>query len=201
MSGVRLVPLRCVAWLAIAVSAVGCANYQGTARSAEPVALAQEGDWVMVSGLPAVRQEKSKDCGSAALASVLKFWGRGVTPSSIETAIGRGNERLRAGDMAKYAQKQGLRAYVFFGTIDDVVYELEQGRPVIVGVGKMYDGSKAISHYEVVVGFEREKKRVLLFDPARGFQVDSLGGFAEEWKRSKGVTIVVFEPNDQVSQK
>jgi predicted double-glycine peptidase len=198
---VRLVPLRCVMWLAIAVSAAGCANYRGTARAAEPVALAQEGDWVMVSGIPLVRQETSKDCGSAALASVLRFWGRGATPGSIETAIGRGNERLRAGDMAGYARKQGLRAYVFFGTLDDVVYELEQGRPVIVGLGKMYEGSNAISHYEVVVGFEREKKRVLLLDPARGFQVDSLRGFAEEWKRSKGVTIVVFEAEDRVSQK
>jgi predicted double-glycine peptidase len=200
-AGVRLVPLRCVAWLAIAVSAVGCANYQGTARAAEPVALAQEGEWVMVSGVPLVRQETNKDCGAAALASVLKFWGRGATPSSIEAAIGRGNERLRAGDMAGYARKQGLRSYVFFGTMDDVVYELEQGRPVIVGLGKTYEGTKAISHYEVVVGFERDKKRVLLLDPARGFQVDTLRGFAEEWKRSKGVTIVVFEADERVSQK
>jgi len=197
----RLVPLRCVAWLAIAVSAAGCANYQGTARSAEPVTLAQEGEWVMVSEVPLVRQETNKDCGAAALASVLRFWGRETTPSSIETAIGRGNERLRAGDMAGYARKQGLRAYVFFGTMDDVVYELEQGRPVIVGLGKKYEGMNAVSHYEVVVGFEPKTKRVLLLDPARGFQVDSLSGFAAEWTRSKGVTIVMFESEDRVSQK
>jgi ABC-type bacteriocin/lantibiotic exporter with double-glycine peptidase domain len=190
-----------LAWLAIAVSAVGCANYQGTARAAEPVALAQEGDWVMVSDFPLVRQQTKNDCGSAALASVLRFWGRGVTPRSIESEIGRGNARLRAGDMAGYARKQGLRAYVFFGTMDDIVYELEHGRPVIVGVGKKYEGSNAISHYEVVVGFERETKRVLVLDPARGFQVDSLRGFAEEWKRSKGVTIVMFEADSRVSQK
>jgi hypothetical protein len=72
---------------------------------------------------------------------------------------------------------------------------------VIVGVGKKYEGSNAISHYEVVVGFERETKRVLVLDPARGFQVDSLRGFAGEWKRSKGVTIVMFEADSRVSQK
>jgi hypothetical protein len=58
---------------------------------------------------------------------------------------------------------------------------------VIVGLGKKYEESRAISHYEVVVGYEPKKQRVLLLDPGRGWQVDSLRGFAEEWARSKGV--------------
>jgi ABC-type bacteriocin/lantibiotic exporter with double-glycine peptidase domain len=181
----------------------GCANYQGTARAAEPAVVAKEGRWVMVSGVPHVRQENERECGAAVLASVLRFWGRSATPKSVEAALGVKNERLRAGDMAKHARSQGLRAYVFFGTMDDVVYELEQGRPVIVGLGKEYDGGHAVSHYEIVVGFEPETKRVLLLDPARGFQIDSVRGFVEEWSRSKGVTLVVFaaEGESVVSQK
>jgi ABC-type bacteriocin/lantibiotic exporter with double-glycine peptidase domain len=187
--------------LLVAVMSLGCATYRGTATSAEPVALARQGNWYMVASFPLVRQEKSNDCGAAALASVLKFWGRPATPSSIEAAIGRKEARLRAGDMAEYARKQGLRAYVFFGTMNDVVYELKRGRPVIVGLGKEYAEKKAISHYEVVVGYEPKQKRVLLLDPGRGWQVDSLDGFAEEWVRSKGVTLVAFEPPGKLSQK
>jgi hypothetical protein len=33
-----------------------------------------------------------------------------------------------------------------------------------------------------------------LLDPGRGWQVDTLQGFGEEWARSKGVTIVAFLP-------
>lgn len=148
----------------------------------------------MVSKFPRVLQDKSDDCGAAALTAVLKFWGREATPASIEAAVGQKNSRLRAGDMAEYARRQGLRSYVFFGQMTDVVYELERGRPVIVGLGKALDSKKALAHYEVVVGYEPTQERVLLLDPAKGFQVDSLDGFKEEWKRSKGVTIVTFLP-------
>ena len=36
----------------------------------------------------------------------------------------------------------------------------------------------------------------MLLDPARGWQVDTLKGFAEEWAQSGGVTIVTFLPAD-----
>jgi len=179
--------------IAIAVLSLGCASYRGSARPADPGVLARDGKWYMVASFPLVRQEKSNDCGAAALAAVLRFHGRPATPSSIEAAIGKKNSRLRAGDMADYARKQGLRAYTFYGTMNDVVYELKRGRPVIVGLGKQYSEDKAVSHYEVVVGYEPKQKRVLLLDPGRGWQIDSLEGFAEEWVRSKGVTLVMFQ--------
>lgn len=148
----------------------------------------------MVSNFPLVRQQKHDDCGAAALASVLRFWGREASPESITATVGRKNSRLRAGDMAAYARKNGLRSFVFFGTMADVEYELKRGRPVIVGLGKRIDDKKALSHYEVVVGYEPQQKLVMLLDPGRGWQVDSVEGFAEEWSRSKGVTIVMFAP-------
>ena len=89
--------------------------------------------------------------------------------------------------------------YVFFGTMKDIVHELEQGRPVIVGLGKMFDEKQAISHHEVVVGYEAKTKQLLLLDPARGWQVDSLEGFAKEWAISRAVTIVAFPDTGAVS--
>jgi hypothetical protein len=86
---------------------------------------------------------------------------------------------------------------VFFGTLTDIVHELERGRPIIVGLGKQVAAKKALSHYEVVIGYEPKKKLVLLLDPAKGFQVDSLEGFSEEWTRTKGVTIVTFLPESE----
>ena len=174
----------------------GCSVYQGTAKAAEPSVAVREGDWVMVPNFPLVRQLDSDDCGGAALASVLRFWGYSATPESVEAAIGRKDRHLAAGDMAKHAQKLGLRAYVFFGTVADVTHELEHGRPVIVGLGKKIVTGKALAHYEVVVGYEPKRQLLMLLDPGRGWQVDTLKGFAEEWARSGGVTIVAFLPSE-----
>lgn len=76
----------------------------------------------------------------------------------------------------------------------DIVHELRQGRPIIVGLGKTVNRREALSHVEVVVGYEPERQRVLLLDPANGWQLDTLAGFGEEWARTKGVTIVAFLP-------
>jgi predicted double-glycine peptidase len=179
--------------VAMAALGLGCASYRGTASSAQPSVIAKEGQWTMVRKFPFVGQVDENDCGAAALAAVLRFWGHSATPQSIEAALGRADNRLQAGDMQAYTRSLGMRSYVFFGTMKDIVHELEQGRPVIVGLGKMSDDEKkALSHYEVVVGYEPNKKQLLLLDPARGWQVDSLDGFAKEWAVSKAVTIVAF---------
>ena len=182
--------------VAIAALGLGCASYRGSATSAQPSVVAQEGQWTMVRNFPFVPQANQSDCGAAALAAVLRYWGHPATPQSIEAAIGADDNRLKAGDMEAYARSLGMRSYVFFGTMKDVVHELEQGRPVIVGLGKMVEEKKALSHYQVVVGWEPNKKQVLLLDPARGWQIDSLEGFGKEWAISRGVTMVAFPGAD-----
>jgi ABC-type bacteriocin/lantibiotic exporter with double-glycine peptidase domain len=182
--------------LVLAVSGFGCSVYQGSAKPADPSELARGGGWTMVPNFPLVRQLGSDDCGSAVLAAVLRYWGHSATPESIEAAIGRNEERLSAGDMAAHAQKLGLRAYVINGTMNDVVYELDRGRPLIVGLGKEVVTGSLVSHYEVVVGYEPKTKRVLLLDPGRGWQIDTFEGFATEWSRSGAVTIVTFLPSE-----
>lgn len=148
----------------------------------------------MVKDFPLVMQQKTDDCGVAALIAVLRYWGYDASPSSIAASLGQSEGRLRAADIVTYARSKGLHSYVFNGTMTDVVHELRRGRPVIVGLGKSIDDKKALSHFEVVVGYEPQQKRVLLLDPARGWQIDSLTGFGEEWARTKGVTIVAFLP-------
>lgn len=183
--------------LVLGTSSFGCSMYQGSAKAADPSDLSRGGDWTMVPNFPLVRQVGSDDCGGAALAAVLRYWGHSATPESIEAAIGRDDKRLSAGDMAAHAQKLGLRAYVINGTMNDLVYELDRGRPLIVGLGKEIITGSALSHYEVVVGYEPKMKRLLLLDPERGWQIDTFEGFATEWSRSGGVTIVTFLPSGE----
>jgi predicted double-glycine peptidase len=184
--------------IVIAAFTLGCATSRGTAVAAQPSVVAHDGQWKMVQNFPLVRQTGNDDCGAAALAAVVRYWGYSASAQSIEAALGRADNRLRAGDMEAYARSVGLGSYVFFGTMKDIVHELERGRPVIVGLGKMIEENKAVSHYEVVVGYEPQKKQLLLLDPARGFLVDSLDSFAKEWAVSKAITIVAFPETSAV---
>jgi ABC-type bacteriocin/lantibiotic exporter with double-glycine peptidase domain len=178
--------------LLLAGPSFGCASYQGTAKEARPAEIAREGGWVIVPGFPRVLQQADHDCGAAALAAVLGFWGQPTSPGRIAAAAGRKGQRLRASDLESYARGRGLSSYVFFGTMTDIAYEIGHGRPVIVGVGKQFEKDKAIAHYEVVIGYEPDKRQVLLLDPALGWQVNSFEGFGREWSYSKGVTMVAF---------
>lgn len=177
---------------AIAALGLGCASYRGTASTVQPSEVAREGGWVIVPHFPLVMQQGDHDCGAAALAAVLTYWGHPANPGEIVQAQPKPGQRLSASDIERYARAQGLSSYVFFGTMKDVAYELGHGRPVIVGVAKPYSGNKAVAHYEVVVGYDPAKKRVLFLDPGRGWQTDSFEGFGREWAVSKGVTIVAF---------
>lgn len=187
--------LRSACWLGVALA--GCASYQGSARDVASASVARESGWTRVEHLPPIRQAGAKDCGAAALSSVLHYWERGPAPAADREAIDAALRRdpkqgLSAGALRDYARAQGFRAYVFHGTFDDLHHEISQGRPVIVGVHKALSDGKRLTHYEVFLGIHPQKKLVLTFDPARGLEENSLTGFMQEWLGSGQVTLVVL---------
>jgi len=87
---------------------------------------------------------------------------------------------------------------VFKGNIEDVKSELENGRPVIVGVAKRY-GQKALSHYEVVVGIQPNSQTLFSLDPADGWIKNSVSGFMTEWDAT-GHVMIVLSPAPRASE-
>ncbi len=157
----------------------------------EAARVVEQSGWVRVKGVPVVLQNGPRDCGAAALSAVLRFWGKDVTPSEVRARTHLEGAGLQAGELRDLARRQGLGAYVFYGSMDDVLHELSSGRPVIVGTAKPYGGRKRLTHYEVVVGYNSETKRMLTMDPARGWSENTLDGFLGEWKPTKRITLVV----------
>jgi ABC-type bacteriocin/lantibiotic exporter with double-glycine peptidase domain len=173
--------------------AFGCSAYCGTAVPVQPKVISAQTGWISAPRVPLVRQQNAKDCGAAALTSVLNFWGRPLALQTVEDALhSSGDNAFRAGELEGYARQQGLSSFVFFGEFDDLVRELRDGRPVIVGMAKPYGDGKARTHYEVVVGYNETERRVLTIDPARGFAEYPLGGFLAEWTPVQKITLVVF---------
>jgi hypothetical protein len=127
---------------------------------------------------------------SASLAMVLSYWYPAVPAK--QWALADSDRRLSAGELRDRAQERGLAAFVVEGTIEDIAYELQRKRPVIVGTVKPIGGNKGVSHYEVVVGIHPATKRIATLDPAAGWRQNTLPEFLKEWGPSGRLLLVVL---------
>jgi ABC-type bacteriocin/lantibiotic exporter with double-glycine peptidase domain len=128
---------------------------------------------------------------------VLRYWqpdaGRAVTREAIEAALREHpGDGLSARDLRDYARRSGFSAFVIKGSFTDLEHEVGVGRPVIVGVLKQLSSGEALAHYEVLIGYHCQKRRVLTLDPANGLRQDTLEAFSSEWQQAGNVTLVVM---------
>ena len=175
----------CAFWLGLSA----CSVYTGTATTMQPNTLHKEPGWVSIEGVPELRQAHELDCGPTALAMVLSYYG--VADRKSVLAALPADKRVSVSDLRDLARKLGLESYVVEGKPEDLVFELQHGRPVIVGVAKptLQD---AVAHYEVLVGMHRDSQRVATIDPAAGLRENTFGGFLTEWQGSGRVLLLVI---------
>lgn len=173
-----------------ALALSGC--YIGGAVDASPEVLRRGQGWVATPAVKLLRQVSRTDCGAAALAMVLSFWSVPTRVVDVSAAYPRSPGRgLTAAQLRQFALARGLSAYVFRGRLQDIWRELSQGRPVVVGLVKTYL-PRTLSHYEVVIGLNREKRKLVTLDPAHGLRENSFRGFLKEWEAAKRLTLMVF---------
>jgi len=187
----------------VALLASGCSAYMGSATTLSPQALREEPGWVSVHGVQPLRQKDAHDCGPTALHMVLNYWQPQRTSEVLqELPLDR---QASAAELRDAARRRGMSAFVVEGETEDLVRELEAGRPVIVGMAKRTTGNNAVTHYEVVVGMHRGSKRVATYDPAAGVRQNSFSGFLTEWHAAGRVLLVIMpkpatqQPTEQPS--
>lgn len=183
----------CVVWL----GASACGVYTGSATTLQTSTLKKEPGWVSIEGVPELHQAHELDCGPTALAMVLSYYGV-ADRQSVLAALPK-DQRVSVSDLRDLARKHGFEAYVVEGKPEDLVYELEHGRPAIVGVAKP-TVQDAVAHYEVVVGMHKDSQRVATLDPAVGLRQNSFTGFLTEWQGS-GRVLLILVPKRVVSQQ
>jgi ABC-type bacteriocin/lantibiotic exporter with double-glycine peptidase domain len=177
-----------------------CSSYRGTAVDTSPAKLAREPGWVLLQGVPYVKQDTEYECGAAAISMVMSYW-TGVDTRSVVAHFRPVSERgIAAGKLRDYARDQGLASYVIEGDFKDIVRELEAGRPVLVGLIKPQSRNRGLAHYEVVVGLNRERQRIVTLDPAEGWRENTLDGFAHEWVVAGRVTLIVSAKPEAASR-
>lgn len=178
-------------WLltAACVAAGGCSPYTGSAKLLESSTVNEAGGWLAVKDVPLMRQQGEHDCGATALAMVIRHLRPELAGAEV---LARHDEQpVSARELRDRARSLGLSAFVVQGTPQDLVHELQQGRPAIVGVAKPTVRG-AVAHYQVVIGLHAASQRIALLDPAEGWLQNTFTGFLREWQATGRVLIVVL---------
>src|SRR5262249_58964956 len=118
------------------------------------------GQGYLIATVPFIGQE-AYQCGPAALAMVLRYWGATADPDEIGRALylpsARGVLNL---ELEFEARRRGFRTEAFQGTLERAKTELRRGRPVIVfqDLGR---GPASVPHFAVLLGYD-DRTQVLL---------------------------------------
>jgi ABC-type bacteriocin/lantibiotic exporter with double-glycine peptidase domain len=131
--------------------------------------------------------QREDTCGPAALAMVLRYWGRPVLHDELAAELVSPELHGTPGSrLAELARAEGLRAVAFRGDQAALRTALAQGRPPLVAWG--LGGGRY--HNVVVVGFDGD--RPVVHDPARGAArtVDARR-FESRWAAAGHWTLVI----------
>lgn len=126
--------------------------------------------------------DDSDQCGPSALAGVLTYWGKPVSPAELRGEIYR--SRLKGAltiDLLLAAQDRGFSAEMAEGGLESVRLELDAGRPVIafvdVGVTLL-----PIGHYLVITGYDDARRRLFAHSGMNRDQEIPYERFRRQWK-------------------
>jgi ABC-type bacteriocin/lantibiotic exporter with double-glycine peptidase domain len=118
------------------------------------VEIPEAGDLRIIENVPFFPQEDFQ-CGPASLAMVLNYRGVHVAPDDIAKEIfSESAGGTLTIDMVLYAQKRGLSAFQYKGSMEELKESIASGYPVIVLVDYGYSFYKR-NHYMVVKGYNK----------------------------------------------
>ena len=144
--------------------------------------------------VPFFAQEEYQ-CGPAALAMALNAAGVAVTPAALadEVYLPARKGSLQV-EMLAGARRHGLLAYELAPELKDVLAEVAAGNAVIVLQNQGLWAFHPYWHYAVVVGYDLEKKQVLLHSGTRARRAMTFGLFEFLWIDGQRWAMVALAP-------
>ena len=144
----------------------------------------------LIATVPFIAQE-AYQCGPAALAMVLQYWGAAADPEEIGRALylpsARGVLNL---ELEFEARRRGFRTEAFEGTLDRAKAELRQGRPIIVfqDLGR---GPVSVPHFAVLLGYDDRSEVVVLHSGTTAYQVLTYAEFLRTWTARRAWSLLI----------
>ena len=126
--------------------------------------------------------DKSDQCGPAALASVLVYWGSNAPPEALRGEIYLRSIRGSLGlDLLMAAEKRGYEATSYRGSIPKVIEEIDAGHPMIA---LLDTGSWIFSqgHFVVITGYDLSRGGIHVHSGATSDQFVPFDAFLDAWK-------------------
>ena len=140
--------------------------------------------------------QDAHQCGPASLATALAAAGYPVEPRRLEQQVYLpAREGSLQPEMLAGARRQGALALQAPDTLDGVLAEVAAGRPVIV----LQNLGLAISprwHYAVLVGYDLERREVLLRSGVTKREMMSMRTFENTWARSDRWAMLALPPGE-----
>lgn len=170
----------------------GCRTLPPPAALSEDMAAALPRQ-IELSEVPFFAQEDYQ-CGPAALAMVMKHAGLAVDPEVLKPEVYLpGREGSLQVEMMGATRRHGLVAYQMSPVLGEVLEEVARGTPVVVLQNLALDWYP-VWHYAVVIGYDLNKKEVILRSGRERDQRISLVAFENTWARSAHWAMVAMPP-------
>jgi tetratricopeptide (TPR) repeat protein len=148
---------------------------------------------VELSDVPFFAQEDYQ-CGPAALAMVMRYAGVVIDPEGLkpEVYLPEREGTLQV-EMLGATRRHGLVAYQMSPVLGEVLEEVARGTPVVVLQNLALDWYP-VWHYAVVIGYDLNRKEVILRSGREKIQRMSLVAFENTWARSAHWAMVAVRP-------
>jgi len=173
--------------LSVIVLAAGCGG-----KSFEAIRPGIEARGHYIGGVPFFRQT-GDDCGPAALAGILAFYGKPVDLKTITASIYlpklRGTLPM---DLERYAKDAGLKTASSDGTIDALRSAVRSDSPVICLLDLGF-GPYRQPHYVTIIGFDDRNGLFIMHDGITPDRTMSYEAFEKKWVRA-GRWMIVIRP-------
>jgi tetratricopeptide (TPR) repeat protein len=197
-------PRRSSASSALLALTVATTLLLGGCASTPPQVSALESQWPaqlppradLSSRTPFIAQD-DYECGPAALAMLLRSAGRPATIEQLKPQVFLpGRKGSLQTEMLVATRRQGLPAYVLPPRLDALLTEVAAGHPVVVFQNLSLDIAP-VWHYAVAVGYDRERRTILLHSGTTERQEVELAVFERTWARGEHWAMTTM-PLDQL---
>jgi predicted double-glycine peptidase len=133
--------------------------------------------------------QQAYQCGPSSLAGVLNFWGVAVSPAEIAADIYSESAKGTLDvDMIFYAERKGLEARQYEGSIDDIKRNVNSCYPMIVLVDYGFWIHQR-NHFMVIIGYN--ENGVIANSGRERLKFISFHNFLSAWRRTKFWTMLV----------
>lgn len=139
--------------------------------------------------------QQDYECGPAALAMVFSAAGVDLTPQQlVEQVYLPGRKGALQIEMLAASRRHGMVSFVLQGSMDALLREVAAGHPVIV-FQNLSLPIYPVWHYAVLIGFDRERRTLLLHSGITSTQEMSFFTFEQTWARAGHWAMVALPPD------